>query len=277
MKTVTYRTSGSWPATRTLQRKRRIAAVMAATAIALMSFGSGANAALLSNWFDSFESYASGSSLIGQGGWSQLNGSPPGSNQLVTVQSNPSMAIDGSQYLRIESLAPVAQSVTHIQNVEIGSDGTIQWFANAQQTLGSSLGVTLAGNLGGAVIAKVNFGCCGGFNYSSNTTSIASASYQSNVWYGFRVHMNGPSMTYNLNIFQASNNSNIVTAANIPYWTPTVISNFYFIGFNTDPANGVFFVDKISAIPEPSAVSLLGVAGLAAMLRRRRRTSCSLV
>jgi MYXO-CTERM domain-containing protein len=255
MKTTSHRTGG-------------ITAGLAMTALAVISLATSASAQV-SNWYDSFESYAGGSSLIGQGGWSQLLGAPPGSNELVTVQSDPSIAVAGDKYLRIQTQPGVAQSVTHIQNILTGTDGTIRWYANAQQNLGSSLGVTLAGNLGGAVIARVNFGCCGSFNYSSNATQIASATYATNVWYGFNVHMNGSAGTYNLDIFQVSNGSNLVNVTGLPYVTPGVISDFYFIGFNTDAANGVFFVDNVSAVPEPGALGLLGIAGL--LLRRRRK------
>lgn len=269
MNTMSCRLSENRVVPRTRPWRSRVVAVTAAASLTLISLGTGANAQV-SNWYDSFESYTAGSSLIGQGGWIQLSGSPPGSNQLVTVESNPSVAVTGSQYLRIQTMAGVVQSVTHIQDIKIGTDGTIQWFANAQQTLGSSLGVTLVGNQGGSYIAKVNFGCCGGFNYSSNTTQIAGGSYESNTWYGFKVHMNGPAKTYDLDIFKASDNSSVLSAANIPYFSPTVITNFYFIGFNTDAAAGLFFVDSINVIPEPGALSLLAVAGLLLWRRLRR-------
>ena len=237
------------------------------------------------NYFDSFETYATGSLLIGQGGWQQLSGT--GSNDLLTVQTG-AAAIQGTNYFRLEvrNATPMQVQDPSILTQVAMTNGMIQWYVNAQQnSLANGLGATILDNNGAGYLAKIFLTGFGNFKYTSGGTTVdTGVSYLTNDWYRIRLNFGGgfggSASTYDLSIFDVTSNATAVSVVNIPYWTAGAVTNIYRVDFatmNDAGFAGVYYLDALQVlpVPEPNVGALVMAAlmfGAAAKWRLIQRS-----
>lgn len=249
--------------------------IQATTVVIALSLGGvGTNALAVTPFYDGFETYTSGS-VISQGGWIQASGS--GSNELLTVETNPSVAVDGSKYLRIQDASSGVQLPARYGLGIAEAAGRITWYANQQTrdvSTGSDLAFTVYGNGSYDVLTRVYMRYNGLFGYVTNSSFVLSVPFNTNTWYKFQLDYNGSTKTFGLNVFQASNNSNVLSVADQHMISPVNITSINGFEFSSDSTGtGVWYVDAISLIPEPTTLSLLGCAlGIAVAFRRSRRS-----
>lgn len=129
--------------------------------------------------------------------------------------------------------------------------------------------ITLTSGWWAAGTLTVNFGA-----YSTNPNDSSRADFTGinfdNDWLDIEILMNFVNHTYTLSV----NGNPVANSTNVPFngdaATANSMQQLAFYSYSSDNTRHVIDDVKIESIPEPTSVALLGLAGIAAMARRRR-------
>jgi len=244
----------------------------AALALPFLAFTASSQA--LTTIYDStgFETpnYTAGN-LVGQDGWGNFSdttasatvtagGTTPTTPSAVTINSTTVGANNFGGFYRFLNFTPVSGATL----VSVKFDVNAPTYANTPNA-NTRVGIELA-NTGGQVLAAAYTGTAGGIAkvYDASGVTNANSGVTAGAYGSYEIIMDYLTTTYSIKV-------NGSTLLNGVFFGPgTDLSYIAFADYNGNGENVLFDNLNVTATPEPASLSVLGLAGLGLMARRRR-------
>jgi hypothetical protein len=236
---------------------------------------------------DDFNSYTVGNEVAAESSGAWVDTVPTSVLQMVVVEEeSPFSAVSGghSASLIDTSSGSLGQSVG-IEYVNSGSDeATIQfdyYFSGSGEDSAPSedfdphLIINDGSNLGAFLgLAHADEESSTGYSMTMrqpNSTFISLAEVSLDTWYRVTVTASAITDKFDVTLQESGGSASTVGTAENFRQGVTTLSNFKFVANNPGAETGVFTIDNVSVIPEPSQYAmLLGCFALSVMLLKRR-------